>query len=501
MAFSYPPSASIAPTVNVLASSAATTASGAGTNTTAITGASTKQILSLNIPANSLSSKGSTLEVSYAWSMTNSANAKTLSVFLGGAQIGKTDSQTTVVSSTGKIRVRNAGATNAIVADVLNADGTSASDLVAITLDMTIDQKLAFRGACAGAGDTMKITSYEVTLKQAATAAKSKPLVAGKKSFYGVNCHPGYWPTVSAANMVSIMKSLGTTVLRLDWYGAAQNAAIQAYAQAFQQDGTGLQVYAVIGASMESTPGTAYASEAAAYAANFTLGAAAATALGPYGVTMYGCGNELDSKSAGGVTVRTPNVSVQGTKAADFNASVWPLLRGAVNGCMDGVRSVQPTALCGCNAFTNAAIFLSDALWDGTNLDGTPGFQQCRWDITDWHLYTESNASSVDFSGSTGTIQFDLLGYLASAYNRPILITEFNPTSGGTTDNPTTASTTTSWLTNWYGRQDAVNLAGVMFYDLFDSPYQIINADVAPFTLNQAGVAYKNFIAANPAKK
>lgn len=485
----------------VLASSAAATSGGAGVNTTPVAGGSVKPMLSVNIPAGSLSAPGSVLEVDYAWSMTSSANPKSLSLFLGGRQVGPTDSQTIAASSTGRIRIRNGGTPSMLIVDALPFDGSSTVPFASLTLDTTIDQQLSFRGSCANSADSMHLTSYEVALRRPATPAAAPALVAGQKTFYGVNSHCGYYPAVSPTDMITIMKSLGTTTLRLDYYGSGQNEALQNYAQAFTLDGSGLQVYAVLGASMESSPGVAYATEAAAYAANFALGQSAALALAPYGVTLYGCGNELDSKSAGGVYLRTPNNSVQGTKAADFNTAIWPLLRGAVNGCMDGVRSVQPPAMCACNAFTNASIFLSDCLWNGTNLDGTPGFQPCRWDITDWHLYTEGDATRVDYSGSTGTVQFDLLAYLSQAYGRPILISEFNPAIGGVTDCAATATAIDSWLTTWYENQDKYNIAGVMFYDLFDSPYQIINHDAAPYTLNAAGVAYQNFIATHPAQR
>jgi hypothetical protein len=83
-----------------------------------------------------------------------------------------------------------------------------------------------------------------------------------------------------------------------------------------------------------------------------------------------------------------------------------------------------------------------------------------------------------------------MLQYLKNAYNRPIFISEYNPQN---------VTTQNSWLSTWYSTQQQYNIAGVFFYDLFDSPYQLINSDVSPFTLNSFGTALQTFITNNPA--
>ena len=50
----------------------------------------------------------------------------------------------------------------------------------------------------------------------------------------------------------------------------------------------------------------------------------------------------------------------------DFNNTNWPILRGALRGMIDGVKSVQPNARCGVN-FVYAHIAAADMLWEGTH--------------------------------------------------------------------------------------------------------------------------------------
>jgi hypothetical protein len=357
---------------------------------------------------------------------------------------------------------------------------------------MALDQQLIIYGQLGGTypdSDTITLQSYSVEVKLPQLVQPTfTSLTPGLKTFYGVNSHPGYYPTVTGAQHVTIMKNIGCTVLRLDYNGSSNNAAFQAIATAFQ--GNGLQIYACIPCTMESTPGTAYANEAAAFNGNFALGQAAAQALGPMGITLFGCGNELDAHSAGGVNIRTPTINVLGTVPVDFVASVWPLFRGAIRGCIAGVKSVLPNALCASNAFTLNSIWASDALWNGIGPGGDTGNPQVRWDITDFHMYTNGPGTSNYYSGGGGQPTFNMLQYLKNAYNRPIFISEYNPQN---------VTTQNSWLSTWYSTQQQYNIAGVFFYDLFDSPYQLINSDVSPFTLNSFGTALQTFITNNPA--
>jgi len=104
-----------------------------------------------------------------------------------------------------------------------------------------------------------------------------------------------------------------------------------------------------------------------------------ATALAPYGVTLYECGNEL---------TRDPAIifdsATAGTYTKDFNNANWPIMRGVIRGMIDGIKSVQPGAKVGVN-FCVADVAASDMLWVGQQPDGTGGHPTMRWDITTWH--------------------------------------------------------------------------------------------------------------------
>lgn len=100
--------------------------------------------------------------------------------------------------------------------------------------------------------------------------------------------------------------------------------------------------------------------------------AAIATALGPLGIDTYETGNEMthDSKGIGFLTGKHHLGSIQvdhsyaGNRPQDFNNTNWPILRGALRGMIDGVKSVQPKARCGVN-FLYSHIGAADMLWDG----------------------------------------------------------------------------------------------------------------------------------------
>ena len=75
-----------------------------------------------------------------------------------------------------------------------------------------------------------------------------------------------------------------------------------------------------------------FASESIAYNRGLSCAATVATALAPYGVTMYECGNELTRESD--IILDSGNA---GTKAVDFNNTYWPIMRGVMRGMIDGV--------------------------------------------------------------------------------------------------------------------------------------------------------------------
>lgn len=458
------------------------------------------QLCPVIIPANTLVAGGTQCDIEFSFSNNNSAGVKSFWATLSGVTIGPVLTATTQVCTDGRIRMRSDGAGNLVISSV-SADGQSTATYQTLALDLTKDHQLQFWGQPAVATDSMSLLGYSVQVTKAPAVSPMPSLMPGKKLFYGVNSHPGYYPVVSGPQMVALMKSLGVTVLRMDYNGAASDAAFHAYAQAFVSDGANLQLYAVLPGSLNSSGSTAYADETSAYNGEFAKAAACATSLAPHGVKMFGCGNEVDGKTAGATCVRNPALPTwtAGSKAADYNNSVFPIFRGALRGMIDGVKSVIPDAICGSNAFINTSIYAADCLWNGTQPDGTTGHPLCRWDVTDWHLYTQGDATSAPLSQGGGSFTLNQLQYISQAYGRPVFISEFNAigTAGATTDSGN-ATVSTAWMNTWYQNRDVYKIASIQFYDLFDGSFQMIADDHPPYPLNQTGTAIRNFIAANP---
>jgi hypothetical protein len=472
------------------------------------------QLQVVGVPANTLGVNGQ-MDIQFSVTTSNTSGAKTFYVTWNGVIVGPTFTITTEVSTTGTIRVRNAGATNAQVVSVLSTEGQSTSAFQTLAMDTTKSSLVVLWGTCATNADSINLSGFNVTYYNPPVVPTPPALIPGSKIFWGVNSHPD--ELISGADTLQCMQFMGFGILRLDWDGTASTSTIQATATAFA--GTGIQIYVLVATTgMNSAVNTAYTSESAAYTANYNLAYTCATALIPYGITVFECANELDAALWGSTQIRTPGVFVQGTYSADYiSGAFFPIFRGACNGTTDGVRAAAAALgatniQVASNAFTNASIWLSDALWTGTDINGTPGFQPCKWDITAWHAYGNATmlGPATQYSGGGGTSNFNLLEYISNAYGKPIVISEYNPSL---TPGSTNASTTTTWMGAWLAVQAQYNIASVMFYDLFDvggsqtgtTFYNIYLADAPPFNnvsnLNATGIAMQAYIASNPAPR
>jgi hypothetical protein len=273
--------------------------------------------------------------------------------------------------------------------------------------------------------------------------------------FYGINGHYDY--TYTEQQIVTILQQLGCTIYRLGTTADPTQLDVAVrYAQAFQQAGLTLFTLVNLGL-LESTGGPMYTDENAAYQSSFKSAAAVATALQPYGVTLYECGNELTRDPA---MIVDPNSA--GNQASDFNNTNWPIMRGVMRGMIDGVKSVQPDALCGIN-FCVADIGAADALWEGMQPDGTSGYEPLHWDITTWHnyeVYGDIFAIGTDGQGPT----FDLPSYAQARYDRPFMITEWN--TGSEQSGDYNADYITRTLSEYFAERDTHCIESVMLYVL-----------------------------------
>jgi hypothetical protein len=303
-------------------------------------------------------------------------------------------------------------------------------------------------------------------------------------SFHGINGHYDYRYTPS--QVVSILRNMGCSMYRIGCTDdPAQLNAVVPLAQAFQS--AGLTLFVLLQIGMRDANGALLASEAAAYNRGHACGVTVASALAPYGVAMYECGNELTRDSA--IILDSTNA---GTKPVDFNNSNWPIMRGLMRGMIDGVKSVQPTAKCGIN-FCVADIGAADALWDGMQPDGTSGYPQLRWDMTTWHNY-EVYGDIFDIGSDGSGPGFDLPAYCKARYGVPFLLTEWN--TGPEKSLAYRANYISTRYATYYQARKTNNVHSVMYYEL-DSGNDTYGVMIDGIAVNLTYNAFVSFIAAH----
>jgi hypothetical protein len=303
--------------------------------------------------------------------------------------------------------------------------------------------------------------------------------------FYGINGHYDY--PFTAAQVVTMLQALGCSTYRSNCVNdPTQLDYTVGLAEAFQQ--AGLTLFPVIDAGLHDASGNLWTSEADAYSQGFSNATAVTTALKPYGVTMYECGNELS---------RDPSIILNsgsaGNLAADFNNTNWPVMRGMMRGLIDGVKSVQQNAKCGIN-FTVNDVGASDALWDGTQPDGSSGYPKVRWDITTWHNY-EVYGDIFDLGTDGAGPGFNLPIYCKARYGVPFMITEWNANPEDTESDR--AAYVTQHLGEYYQARKTDAIQATMYYELDsgDDTYGIVDNNGVP--INPTYSAFQSFVSAN----
>jgi len=306
-------------------------------------------------------------------------------------------------------------------------------------------------------------------------------------TFYGINGHHDY--TYTPAQLVSILKGMGVTTYRVGCSDdPSQVNAVVKLAQAFQSNG--ISLFVLINQGIYDSVGNLFSSESAAYNRGLQAAMTVANALKPYGVTLYECGNELTRQ------VQTVlDFTNAGTKAIDFNNANWPVMRGAMRGMIDGVKTVQPSAKCGIN-FCVADIGAADALWDGMQPDGTGGYPKVRWDITTWHNYeVYGNLFNIGIDGAGPG--FDLPTYCKARYGVPFMVTEWN--TGPEKSQAYRANYITTTLGNFYQARKTHNVQSVMYF-ILDSGNNTFGVMTNGAALNPPYSAFTSFVASNPDK-
>lgn len=135
------------------------------TGTTTIT-----QLDSVNIPAGLMSANGQ-IEILTLWSYTNSANAKTIRVYLGAvlgtsfmsrAETATVGSQMLTVIRAANSTTAQKGANNNIIGGL----GISNAGITSSTFDMSLVQPIIFTGTLALSTETITLKGYKITYRE-----------------------------------------------------------------------------------------------------------------------------------------------------------------------------------------------------------------------------------------------------------------------------------------------------------------------------------------------
>jgi hypothetical protein len=271
-------------------------------------------------------------------------------------------------------------------------------------------------------------------------AGDPRPAASGTLPFYGLNMHMDY--TETPQQLVNYCTQTGASAYRIDTEGdSPTNQAIAARLGAIQAINPAIKMLVCITSGPNWTD-----TEANNYAAGFAVAAQVATDCGPAGITTFECGNELFSNT---------EICTAGGNPADRNSDYisgtpWNAIRGWLRGAIDGIHSVNASYRAAVN-FTIVEIAASDMMWNGTAPDGTTGHPTVQWDVTSWHnyqVYGDLFSINTEAHGST----FDDMAYVAAAYGKPIMITEWSSTS------PTEAQNAT-WITDFMNKMYAHRVA------------------------------------------
>lgn len=131
-----------------------------------VTGTASETVLAtIAIPAASVGVNGS-LRITTLWSLTNNANAKTLTWKIGGTSIGASNVPS-FASNRHQIEIRNRNALNSQITQGGNSAGgwgPSATANLATAIDLSVTQNLTISGTLANTADTITLEAYTVEI-------------------------------------------------------------------------------------------------------------------------------------------------------------------------------------------------------------------------------------------------------------------------------------------------------------------------------------------------
>lgn len=458
------------------------TATAAGDNTNSLL------LDSINIPPNVVGPDG-WLELEVTWGCNSSANVKKLVPMNFVTNATGFDKQTTNVSSTFKMILINRNNLHSqMLPSAMPASGVQGSANPVQILGQYMDNH---ENCIALYGETTSATSGDsIWIERWSLKAYNPPVYSTKRlnygtpMFWGVNAH--FDDSQSIAQHIADLKTMGMKTIRMAYEYGTSLPTLVSYAQAIQADNTGIQMTCCI--ALPSPQGT-YTSEAAAYADCYSTGYLVASTLGPYGVTIYEAGNELDQSP--GMIVNDP----LGGYPSDYSNTLIPILRGEMRGCIDGIHAAG-NYMAASNAFTQCGIGCADMMWNGTNPDGSIAASgPIRWDITNWHNY-EDYGSLMGVPRSFNAGYCNILEHCNRTYGGvPIMITEWNAKESDT--DAQRAWWAARFMAELYNNRYKYNIAAICVYELYGTPWNVMTGTQG-VVQSTFGTTVQSFIAANP---
>jgi hypothetical protein len=143
--------------------------------------------------------------------------------------------------------------------------------------------------------------------------------------------------------------------------------------------------------------------------------------------------------------------------------SAWPAFRGAVRGFIDGFRSVDTTkkTLIASPSVGWLHYGILNGLWNGTAPDGSSGHPTARWDVTNYHWYSDDG--NIESAGSTNT---NVLQYLKTTFALPIMMTEIGVQKS---ESESAINSYVSTETAFYAANAAkYGIIGINWYELYN---------------------------------
>ncbi len=306
-----------------------------------------------------------------------------------------------------------------------------------------------------GIGVGLADAALDATALDAASAADASDSWAASSfaHFYGGNAHWDYdW---TAQQIADHLHQTHMTTVRFDTggYDAGHVARVHDFAVQLAAIDPGLKVFVAITGDFDAT-----VDEATNYAAAYAGALSVVKMLGPVGVSDFECGNERPSDPR-----VFPDQTLAGDVASQYaSGKPWQAMRGAIRGMVDAVKGASGSYRAAVN-FTIAQFAASDMLWNGVEPDGSTGHPTVRWDITSWHNY-EIYGSPFHMGTNGHGSGFDLMGYIAAAYGKPIMITEWN--SNPEDDDATKTAFSATWLSEAYAHRELDRIESTMIYQL-----------------------------------